>query len=278
MPGTKAAKIVVLAILLTASGFFFGAACERLNQQYHLILLLDRDFLYVLLWLLLAVVSVAVTGGLVAALVRPFWISLLAFAVSALAAFIAWGVSLASAISALIYLIVALLYCRGVAGALKNRLKFSVEPISGSQPVLLTGLAIAASAALYFGYAAEIEENGFAFPPAMKEMIGEMSMAPMRRQIEARTDLTSEEKDALLAEMTGGFEEQWMRPVEETIRSYEKFIPLVVAFVLLQLLAVVNSLFSWIPTVILSIIFPILTALGVTRKVTETREVDRLTI
>ena len=278
MPGTKAAKIVVLAILLIASGFFFGAALERLNQQYHLILLLDRDFLYVLLWLLLAVVSVAVTGGLVAALVRPFWISLLAFAVSALAAFIAWGVSLASAISALIYLIVALLYCRGVAGALKNRLKFSVEPISGSQPVLLTGLAIAASAALYFGYAAEIEENGFAFPPAMKEMIGEMSMAPMRRQIEARTDLTSEEKDALLAEITGGFEEQWMRPVEETIQSYEKFIPLVVAFVLLQLLAVVNSLFSWIPTVILSIIFPILTALGVTKKVTETREVERLTI
>lgn len=278
MPGTKAAKIVVLAILLIASGFFLGAALERLNQQYHLILLLDRDFLYVLLWLLLAVVSVAVTGGLVAALVRPLWISLLAFAVSALAAFIAWEVGLASAVAALIYLIIALSYSRGVAEALKNRLRFSVEPISGSQSMLLTGLAIAASTSLYFGYAAEIEENGFAFPPAVKEMIGEISMAPMRTQIEAQTDLTSEERDALLTEMTGSFEEQWMGPMEEMMRSYEKFIPLVVAFILLQLLAVINSLFSWIPSVILSIIFPILTALGVTRKVTETREVERLTI
>jgi hypothetical protein len=143
---------------------------------------------------------------------------------------------------------------------------------------LLAGLAIAACASLYFGYAAEIEEHGFAFPPAMREMIKEMTMAPMRAQIEAQTDLTSDEKDALLTQIMEGFEEQWMRPVEEMIQSYEGFVPLMVAFMLFQALAVINTLFSWIPIVILAIIFPILTGLGVTEKVIETREMERLTM
>jgi len=278
MSPLKVAKIMVLTILLIAAGFLFGSACERINQQYYLILLLDRDFLYVLLSLLLAMATVAVTGGLVAVLVRPFWICIVAFAVSALAAFVAWELSPASGVAALIYLIASMLYARGVAGALDNRLKFSAEPISGSQSILLAGLAIAACASLYFGYAVEIEKRGFAFPLAMRDIISEMTMAPMRAQIEAQTNLTSEEKDALLAQMMEGFEEQWMRPMEEMIQSYERFVPLMVAFMLFQVLAVINTLFSWIPIVILAIIFPILTGLGVTEKVIETREVERLTM
>ena len=276
-PG-KSAKIVLLAILLIAAGFLFGRACEQVSRQYQLVLMLDRGFLYVLLWLVAAMATVAVTGGLVAALVRPLWVCVAAFAVSALAVLIAWEVSLASGVVTLIYLAVSLLYCRGVAEALDNRLKFSVEPISGSQSTLLAGLAIAASASLYFGYAAEIQEQGFAFPPAVRETLSEMSMAPIRAQIEARTDLTSEEKDTLLAQASEGFEEQWITPVEETIGSYQEFVPWVIAFSLFQLLAVINSLFSWIPIVILAVIFPILAGLGVTETVIETREMERLII
>jgi len=37
-------------------------------------------------------------------------------------------------------------------------------------------------------------------------------------------------------------------------------------------------LLSWIPILVLRLIFPLLTAMGVTKVVTETREVRRLTI
>lgn len=278
MTPAKSAKIVLLAILLIAAGSLFGSACERVNQQYQLVLLLDRGFLYVLLWLVAAMATVAVTGGLVAALVRPLWVCAVAFAASALAVFIAWEVSLASGVVTLIYLAVSLLYCRGVAEALDNRLKFSVEPISGSQSTLLAGLAIAASASLYFGYATEIEERGFAFPTQLGETLSEISMAPIRAQIEDRTDLTSKEKDALLAQAMEAFEEQWMTPMEESIQSYQSFVPWAIGFMLFQFLAVINSLFSWIPIVMLAIIFPILAGLGMTGKVLETREVERLVI
>jgi hypothetical protein len=275
MSATKSAKIAVLAILLIAAGFFFGKACQGINQQYHLILSLDRDFLYSLLSLLVAMVAVAVTGGLVAALVRPLWISVVAFAVSALAAFIAWEFSLTSAVVALIYFAVSLLYTRGVAEALDNRLKFSVEPISGSQSALLAGLAIAACVSLYFGYSTEIKEQGFVFPPAIRDVMSEMTMTVMTAQIEARTDLPSEERVAMLAQMTEAVE-QWIGSMEETIQPYERFVPVIVAFMLFQFLAVINTLFSWIPIGILAVIFPILTSLGVVTKTTEMREADRL--
>jgi hypothetical protein len=278
MSATRVAKISVLAILLLLAGFLFGRACGHINRQYDLILLLDSSFIEVLLFLLVAMISVAIAGGLAAALVRPLWLSAVIFILSSCAVFVGWEVSLPSAAAALVYLLASLLYCRGVASALDSRLKFSVEPISGSQAMLLTGLAIAASLSLYFGYAAEIEAQGFTFPPALKDSIRQMVVAPMTAQIEARTDLPSEARDALLAQMVQGFEEQWLRPVEEKLQSVEGFVPWVAAFMLFQFLAVVNTLLSWIPVAILAAIFPVLTALGVTKKVTETREVEHLSL
>jgi hypothetical protein len=275
---TKAAKIAVLAILLLLAGFLFGRACGQINRQYDLILLLNASFIQVLLFLLAAVAASAIAGGLTAALVRPLWLCAVIFFLSACAAFIGWGMSLQAALVALVYLLASLLYCRGVATALDSRLKFSVEPISGSQSVLLTGLAIAASLSLYFGYVADIENSGFTFPPALKDSIRQMAMAPMITQIEARTDLTPDEKDELLARTMQGFEEQWLDPVEQMLQSVAGFVPWIVAFMLFQFLTVVNALLSWVPVVILSAIFPALTALGVTKKLTETREVERLTL
>lgn len=275
MSTAKKAKIVVLVLLLIPSGLFFGIACERINQHYQLLLSLERDFLSSLAVLLVATAIVAVTGGLMAALVRPIWISIVGFALSAFAALLAWELSLASGVSALIYFVVGALYSRGVAEALDNRSRFSVEPISGSQSTLLAGLAIAASVSLYFGYAAMIEEQGFEFPPAIGDAITKFSMAPMRAQIEARTDLTSEEREAMAAEMGEGFD-QWMRSMEEMIEPYERLVPVAVAFVLFQFLAVINTLFSWVPIVILAALFPVLTALGVAKETTQTREVVRL--
>lgn len=278
MSATKALKISVLAVLLLLAGFQFGRACGQINQQYDLVLLLDASFIQVLLFLILGMAAVAVAGGLAAALVRPLWLCAVIFFLSSCAVLLGWGVSLHGAAVALVYLLASLLYCRGVASALDSRLKFSVEPISGSQSVLLTGLAIAACLSLYFGYAAEIEDSGFAFPPALKDSIGQMVIAPMTTQIEGRTDLTSEEKDALLAQVMQGFEEQWLGPVEQTLQSFQDFVPWVVAFMLFQFLAVANALLSWVPVVILAAIFPALTAVGVTKRLTETTEAERLTL
>jgi hypothetical protein len=105
-----------------------------------------------------------------------------------------------------------------------------------------------------------------------------MTITPMREAIEARTDLTPLEKEAALAEMEEGFEEMWMGPLAEMVKPYQRFIPVAVAVATFMILEFIIGLLSWIPTVILAIIFPILRATGVTGVVTETREVERVTI
>jgi hypothetical protein len=277
MPAAKVAKIAVLVLLLIGAGFSFGRACQEINEQYQLLLSLDRDFAYGVLMLLMAIALVAIAGGLVAALVRPLWIPILGFGLSALAAFFAWELSLASGLTALIYFAVSIPYTRGVAEALENRLKFSVQAISGSQSILLAGLAVAASVSVYFGYAGEIDERGFQLPPAMGNMITEFSSAPMMAQIDARTDLTEEERETMAAQITEGFE-QWMTSMEDIIQPYERFIPIMVAFMLFQVLAVVNTLFSWAPILVLAMLFPILTRLGVAREITATETVVHLVL
>jgi hypothetical protein len=69
-----------------------------------------------------------------------------------------------------------------------------------------------------------------------------------------------------------------MASMQEMIGPYERLVPVAVAFMLFQFLAVINALFFWVPIVLLAVLFPILTALGVAKETTETREAVRLSL
>lgn len=69
-----------------------------------------------------------------------------------------------------------------------------------------------------------------------------------------------------------------MGPLEEMIKPYERLIPVAVAVGAFMIFETILSLLSWIPRVILEVIFPILQITGVTKVVRETREVERLVI
>jgi len=278
VPIGKLLKVALFTLLLIAAGYFFGIWCGRFGQAYTLLFQPGREMLKLGLWLLLAIVVVAVTAGLVAALLRPLWVALVAFALSALAMILGWQVGIGPVLLGLLYFVICLLYARGVTKALDERLRFSVDPVSRGLSLLLMVLALVACGSLYIGYAAQIEKEGFTFPPAFKEMMTKMTITPMREAIEARADLTPEEKERALAEMEEGFEEMWMGPLEEMIKPYERFIPVVMAIGTFMTLQTILGLLSWVPGLILAMIFPLLEITGMTRVVRETREVERLVI
>lgn len=277
-PWGRILKIIFLALLLIAAGYFFGIWCGRFGQVYTLFFQPGMEMLKLGLWLLLAIVVVAVTAGLVAALLRPLWVAVVAFALSVLAMILGWQVGIAPALFGLLYFLASLLYTRGVAGELDERLKFSVEPVSRGLSLLFLALALVACGSLYLGYAGHIEKEGFTIPLAFKEMMTKMTIMPMREAIEAQADLTPQEKERALAEMEEGFEEMWIGPLEEMIEPYERLIPVVVAVSTFMTLQTVLSLLSWIPGLFLAIIFPLLQITGMTRIVRETREVERVVI
>ena len=266
-------KVVIFVALLIAAGYLFGYVCKQTHQGYELLLTFSaKDALCLTLWLLAALGAVTVTAGLVAALVRPLWGCFLAFALSALAMLFAWELEATSGALASVYFIASAIYAWEVAKGLEERLSFSVRPISESQSILLTALIIVACGSLYLGYAAHIEEEGFSIPPALVNMV----IQRVEKEIEKR--VPEADRGEILAEFKERFEKGLEEFVGKTIRPYEKFIPLAIAISLFTPLVTITRFLSWIPILVLKVIFPLLTALGVTRVVTEMREVKRLTI
>jgi hypothetical protein len=169
----KRLKIVFFAVLLIVASYYFGDVCERIGQGYELILSPSGETLHLALRLLLAVGAVAVTAGLVAALVRSRWACFLIFALSALAMLLGWELKASGGLLTAVYFIASLIYAERIAGELDDRLSFSIGPIWHSQTVLITTLVIAACGSFYFSYADEIEREGFSIPPALVEMVVE---------------------------------------------------------------------------------------------------------
>jgi len=269
---SKWLKTAFLAALLMGAGYFFGTVCDQIGQAYELILFPSGKLLDLLLLFLLAMGAVIVTAGLVAALLRPVWVGIIAFGLSGSAMLLGWQVTLGSGILSLVYLLAASLYAVGVARELNQRIGFSVRPIGAGQGMLLMTLALVACSSLYFGYAAYIEREGFSLPESYIEMF----MDQMEKQIKAR--VPAEEREEVVAEFRGEFRRTVDEFLESTVKPYERFIPLALAVSLLMPLVTITRLLAWVPTVILGVVFPLLTALGVTKVIRETREVQRLVI
>ena len=266
----KWVKSAVFAVLLIAASCYAGNVCQQIGQLGDIIFSPSLEILYPFLWLFLALFLVAIAAGLVAALIRPLWMCFVAFALSSLTLLFIWGLNLIGIVLAVLYLLAGILYSSGVSKGIKERINFSVHPVKDNQTILLIVPIIAACALFYSGYAAQIKSEGFQTPSFAIDMV--MGMA--EGQIEAGADLTPEQKEQALAQFRAQFEQQ----IADWIKPYQPLIPIAITVMLFSLLMTVLSLISWLPVLVLSAIFPLLTACHVTREVTETQEVKRLTI
>jgi len=167
-------------------------------------------------------------------------------------------------------------------------------------------LTVLASVSLYLGYAARIEREGFSIPTSLKESMRDMIEQTIEMQLDPRlegllepileaqlqevppemrekakaTFLSQfrERKQAFLSQFKGQFDEQFAKLFEESVKPYEKYIPIVLAISLFQPLLIITRLLSPVPVWILSAIFPLLRLVRITRVLTETREVERLSL
>ena len=268
---SKWVKAIFFAVLLIGAGYFFGTICKQIDQVYKLILAPSKDLLIQILWLLLSLSLVLVCAGLVAALIRPIWMGFIVFAFSGLAVLIGWHISTITGILTLIYVLVGVAYIRSVDGQLNQQIKFSVRPISQSQSILLTVLILIACSSLYLGYAEHIEREGFSIPESYVEILMEL----MEKQIVARVPIGGGE---VVIQFREEFQKMIDSFIEGTVKPYERYIPLAMALSLFMPLVTITGLLTWVPALFLKVLFTLLTALGVTKTVTEIREVQRLII
>ncbi len=266
-------KILVFGALLAGAGGFLGLVLRWAGDGWEHLIPPTWDALYLGIWFLGALVAVAVAGGLVAVLLRPFWVAAIAFAVSALAMFLTWEISLAGFIVAVIYLLVGLLYLLGVRREIENRIRFSVWHMMRPQLILLVMLTAIACSSLYFGYAAEIEREGFSIPEETVDWVVETADEHIIDRILPDETTPAERQDALdeLRDFLEG-------DVESDIEPYEGYIPVGLASIIFGILTPAVLLISWIPLLILALAFFLLTRFGVVKKVAKAVEVIRLSI
>lgn len=270
---SKTVKILVFGALLFGAGCFFGLVAQWIGERYDLIFSPSMSLLYLGLWFFGALVAIAVTGGLVAVLFRAFWVAAVAFALSALGMFLLWEISIVSGICAAVYFLIGLLYVAGVRGEMGSRIRFSVWRVMVSQSMLLVVLVAIACTSLYFGYAAEIEREGFSLPESTVNWVVDIADEYLDT-ILPEGSLTPEEKEEALDELRATLEGD----VSESVEPYEKYIPVGLAVFAFMILSPVILILSFIPILLLALLFFILTSTGVVRKVTRTVKVTRLSI
>ena len=143
---------------------------------------------------------------------------------------------------------------------------------SEGQNILLMVFILMICGSLYFGCTAHIEQEGF-LPP---QFYIKMFMEQMEKQIEAR--VPAKERQEVITQLRKEFQHTVDEFFASTVKSYEKYIPLAIIAALFMPLVTITRLPTWVPTVLMSIIFPLLEALGVVKLISETREVQRLVI
>ncbi len=270
-------KTVVFGALLAGAGCFLGLVLKWVGGGYaHLVpgTWGLEAALRLGLWTFGALATVAVTAGLVAVLIRPFWVAAIEMLVSALALFLCWDISLVSFVVALIYFVAGLIYLTGVRTEISNRIKFRVWNIRTSQGMFLAMLVALICTSLYFGYAGSIDREGFTLPPAAVKWI--MRTVDNNSLVDKvlPEGYTTSDRAAALDTLQNYLEND----VTKDMKPYQGYAPALLATGAFSVLTLAMLVFSWVPLLILWLVFSILLRLKVIKKKAHPVEVTRLSI
>jgi len=266
------AKNFIFIILMTGAGYFFGTICKQIGEFDQLLIAPSIELLYLLLWILLSLGLMLICAGLVAALLRPLWVSAIAFLLSGLAMLLGWQVTVVSGVLTFVFVLLGVGYASNVMRGLEKQIDFTVRPISQNQNILLIGLILVACGSFYIGIRESIAREGFTIPDRYIEFL----MEPMEKQFvlrapeEGRQEMVIEFREEFQSFMDGFF--------DQTLKPYEQYLPLILSGGLFFSIYTVSGLLTWIPTLFVQAILTLLTSIGIAKYDFETREVRRLTM
>lgn len=269
-------KVIVFGVLLAGAGAFFGLALKWAGAGYVHLVPGTWDWwgaIQLGLCVMGSFAAVAVAAGFVAILIRPFWVAALCFLVSSLALFLTFEISILSLVVSVIYFVMGLIYLAGVRTEIAHRIKFSIWQIRGSQAVLLVFLVALACSSLYFGYSDRIEKEGFDLTDEGISWMVEFAENHIIDRI-VPGSMTYPEKQEILQNLRSYLDED----LHEDMEPYEGYIPMALAAIAFSVLMLATFVLSWLPLLILSLVFFILLRLKLVKRKAQPVEVTRLTI
>ena len=269
-------KVAVFGLLLAGAGAFFGLALKWAGDGYVHMVPGTWDWWEAIrlgLCVMGSFAAVAVAAGFVAILIRPFWVAALCFLVSSLSLFLTFEISILSLVVSVIYFMMGLIYLAGVRTEISHRIKFSIWQIRGSQTVLLVILVGLACSSLYFGYSDRIEQEGFDIPDEGISWMIEFAEDHIMDRIMPGS-ITYPERQEILQNLRSYLDED----LHEDMESYEGYIPMALAAIAFSVLMLATFVLSWLPLLLMAILFFILLRLKLVKRKAQPVEVTRLTI
>jgi len=255
-----------------ATSYFLGRMCDQLSLSYELILSPSRELFYMLLFLLLSLGGVIISAGIVALLMKPLWISAVAFLLSSMSIIIGWQqFTITVGIILFVYFVIFCYAAHCVHAEQKERIHFSTKPFKDSLGLFSIALLIVACGSVFIGSKDAIDRNGFEIPASYLEIF----MDPFKEQ--ALSQVPYNER----SQVEEGFEEQMQGMMDgftEKIKPFENYIPLIIGITFLTPLLTVNQILSSIWLLVLQVVIKIFTTVGIIEIVTETRDVEKAII
>lgn len=223
-----------------------------------------------------AILVFAIMAGVVAILIRPYWIVIVTFFLSALLYPLIVGLSLATLITAGVFAVLMCLFLLYIARQLKNQINFSAHPLSDMKLLLLSLLAVQVCVAFGMGYVYDSARRNYVLPPEIKAQIAGGLLGQATANINQAKATPAQKKTALDA--AGKQVQTTADDLEKQFQAVKSYIPAVFGVILFLLLQTVLLIFGFVPIAIAKLLLILLKITHFANVTVETREVKHLTL
>lgn len=267
--------ICVLALFLCMA--FFAYVCREVVNDYLMVLIPNAKTILWLIRLCVATLLLSTAIGIVAVLVRPVWIAMIAYVVAAIIyALITDGGSVTTLIVALVFSIFSLTYLRFVFRQLENQVNFSTHPLSDMKFLLFSLLALLVTVTFGLGYSVDAARRSYVIPPEIRAPTLDFVMSQAKTTVDKQKISAAQKKEALAS--TRNKIESTLNDLEKQAQPTKKWIPIIIDVTLFFIVQIVFILLGFISLVVLQLVFFLLKLTHFAHLNVEKREIKHLTI
>jgi hypothetical protein len=268
-------KAVFFIGLHLGATFLLASTAKQVGAEYLNVLLAKPETLGMALSMLIALSAYIATTALISVLLRPMWLTFEAMFISALTFLLLSGIStITIVLSAMIFAFTAT-YAITVNRKLEMQIRFSTYPLTTTNMLLIVILGTLFSASFSQGYINDAATRRFMIPPEYKDTLVKITYDSLTSIFDKNNALGTAEKTAI-QEQTKQETFKMYKDLETKILPWRDFIPAILGISFFFLIQTPALLTSWIPLLLLSLIFGFLKITKVIKEVSETREVSHL--
>jgi hypothetical protein len=273
-------KTAVCILALLGSMVAFDFVCKDLADSYLLLIVPSWSATGMwFVWFGVTALLVAVTAGVMAVLVRPLWVAAIAMLLAGASFPLILGPDRTTIGSAVVFVLIMVLFLTYVSHQLKNQIHFSTHPLSDMKLLLLSLLFAFVSVAFGLGYAADAETRGFIIPPEIRAPLTETVIRLYGSTVESQASKQNlpPAQVAEVKKMARTQVQTMVDGAEAGLRQWKPYAAGVLG-ILLFLTLTTLLLFGFVPILIAWIVIWFLRATGFVRTETETIDVTHLTL